>query len=115
MASVRRSFVTSCGQLRVVGDDTRLLMGATVIRHRVSGGSRGEQGIVGDLQAAWQDGRVVVDIAAVALALRTLALDHERTRIDTQPVVGPGLGGVVGRVARGCHRQYQVPAKRSLL
>ncbi len=55
---------------------------------------------------------MVIDIAAVAMGLWCLALDHQHACIDMRPDVGPSLRCVVGRVTRPGDGQYRMPAQQ---
>src|SRR5476651_1953863 len=71
-------------------------MRAPVIGHRISRRTRCQERIDGWLEAIGKNGRIVVDVAATTFALRTLALYHERARINMRPVFGPWVASAVG-------------------
>ncbi len=79
----------------------RFLTRAAIIRDGISRRARGQCRIVGRPGTGGKDGRIVVDVAAIAIGLRCLALDHQRACIDVWPVVGPSLGD----------NQHEVPAQ----
>jgi len=88
---------------------------AAVERVRVHARARGEDGVGGGGDAGRQDQRVEIDIAARAGGLVGDRGQFERTDGEGWAVLGPGLRGVIHRVAGFGQGQHHVPAQRRLL